>query len=168
MYILIDKFTRDKRRRRLKTINSRSTFGSGWKRANCHLRHCSIDLNIKTIPAKRYTRGFAILTVFLLFSFLSSSCRDPTVGGVCPMNLEIPLFPFKPPVFSHPPCVLPGIQETSASRFISGGTKGDMLTEENIVSRKNVNNIRASIYIHTHSGFIKYIILLRINLKFQS
>lgn len=70
------------------------------------------------------------------------------------MNLETPLFPFKPPVFSHPPCVLPGTQETSASRFISGGTKGDMVTKENIVSRKNVNNTRAT-RTHTHLGLIK-------------
>lgn len=56
--------------------DSQSAFMSEWKRVNCHPRHQgSIDLNIKTTPAERYTRGLQYLDSLLPFFILSPSRR---------------------------------------------------------------------------------------------
>jgi len=100
-FIMVNRFKRISGR--WETVNdSRSTFVSGWKRANCHLyRRENIDLNIKTIPAARYTRGLQYLDSLLRFFILSRSVETgvcPMDSRGCPMNLEISLYA----LLSHP------------------------------------------------------------------
>lgn len=106
------------------TVNdSRSAFVSGWKRANCHPRcRGSIDLNIKTMPAERYTRGLRYLDSLLPF-FIFKLVAPPKLGfvlrteGFVPWTSEL-LSTLLSHSYSRTLLVLSGAQETSASRFI--------------------------------------------------